>query len=548
VRLSLVLLALVSSPFAQQLPVVQERSHPSQVLGGDRPYRILLPPNYAASQKRYPVLYWLYGYTNTGPDGTGPVGAYVVAHDIIVVTAGPIDTVGTYPLYFPELVDHIDKTYRTVADRGHRGTSGFGIGGYFALWIAGKYPDLVASASALSGYSEAPVGPQGLDVPLRDDALIGNYAGVRTMRNASSLESILQFHGSAFADPPARPAAFDHADVYPNFTVWGWEVAGERRQPAFTNLENVSSKGFRSAVREWLPGGATMPEVKLSIASAPRLYPPGSSQTITYLRLRDGKLRRTMQKADAQGRLNFELDGDDYEVGISAEPLLAVSGFEIVDAAWATAGKPVLLRVKFWNKGGARSPTAAIKWESSNSSVQFTNATSRIYGLAAGESAAVPISFTSPEAAGPVVKIVAVDGTNRMPFDVPLYPPAQPTTLFQIADGITVQAMQHGNQHAELTYGEGNRDNHAAPGESFAILFPEGEYLRAAELVTNDACVDNTVRGTDAWSEYVSVLYSLPSIRADCQPGHVVHMLAKVPVPNAPPQYWAIQFPVWYRN
>jgi hypothetical protein len=235
-------------------------------------------------------------------------------------------------------------------------------------------------------------------------------------------------------------------------------------------------------------------------------------------------------------------------VGISAEPLLAVSGYQIADAAWATAGKPVSLRVKFWNKGGARSLTANLKWESPNSSVQFGNPTSRIYGLAPGESAAVPVTFISPEAAGPSVKIVAVDGTNRMPFDVPLYPHAQPATLFQIADGITVHGMQHGNQPVELTFGEGNRDNHAAPGESFAILFPDGENLRAAELVTNDVCVDNTVRGTDAWSEYVSVVYSLPSIRADCQPGHVVHMLAKIPIPNAPSQYWAIEFPVWYRN
>jgi hypothetical protein len=547
VRLSLVLFALVSSCIAQPTATVQDLSHPSQVLGGDRPYRILLPPSYATSQKRYPVLYWLYGYTQTSPDGKGPVGAFVAAHDVIVVSAGPVDTVGTYPLYFPELVEHIDKTFRTLADRGHRGASGYGIGGYLALWIAGKYPDLVSSSSTLMGYAEAPVGPHGMEVPLRDDEMIGNYAGVRRLPNAAGLENILQFHAGVFADPPAKPAAFDHADVYPNFTVWGWEAASDRRRPGLTVLQNVSAKGFRSAVREWIPGGATIPEVKLSIASA-RLYPPSSPHVVTYIRLRDGKLRRATQRADAQGRLNFELDGDAYEVGISAEPLLAVSGYEIADAAWATVGKPVALRVKFWNKGGARTTTATVKWESPNASVQFSAATSRVYGLAPGESAVVPVTFTPPEAAGPVVRIVAVDGANRMPFNVPVFPPARPTTLFQIADGVTVQVMQHGTQHAELTFGEGNRDNHAAPGESFAVLFPDGEYLRAAELFTNDACVENTVRGTDSWGEYVSVIYSMPSIRADCQPGHVVHMLAKVPVPNAATEYWAIEFPVWYRN
>jgi hypothetical protein len=547
VRPFLVLIALASTCLAQPAPVVQDLSHPSQVLGGDRPYRILLPPSYAASQKRYPVLYWLYGYTNSAPDGKGPVGAFVASRDIIVVSVGPIETTGTYPFYFPELVEHIDRTFRTVADRGHRATSGFGIGGYFAQWIAGKYPDLVASTSALQGYSEAPVGPRGMELPMRDDEWSADYAGVRRLAKAPGLENILQFHAGVFADPPAKPLAFDHIDVYPNFTVWGWEVASDRRRPALTVLENVSAKGFRSAVREWVPGGAPIPEVKLSIASA-RLYPPASAHTVTYVRLRDGKLRRATQKADAQGRLNFELDGDGYEVGISAEPLLAVSGYEIADAAWATVGKPVSLRVKFWNKGAARSTTATVKWESPNSSVKFNVPSSRIYGLASGESAGIPVTFTTPEGVGPVVRIVAVDGLNRMPFDVPLFPPAKPATLFQIADGVTVQAMQHGTQHEELTFGEGNRDNHAAPGESFAILFPDGEYLRAAELVTNDACVENTVRGMDSWSEYTSVVYSLPSIRADCEPGHIVHMLARLPRPNTPTEYYSLEFPVWYRK
>ena len=105
--------------------------------------------------------------------------------------------------------------------------------------------------------------------------------------------------------------------------------------------------------------------------------------------------------------------------------------------------------------------------------------------------------------------------------------------MFQIADGVTVSAWRHGTQHGEVTLGEGNRDNHAAPGENFAVLFPDGEYLRAAELFTNDACVDNTVRASDSIGEHASVKYSLPSIRPDCEPGHVVHMLARVVVPGA---------------
>jgi hypothetical protein len=420
------------------------------------------------------------------------------------------------------------------------------MGGFMALWTAGKFPDLVASASSSNPFAEAPVGPVdfAVDSGLEDGAY--NYDAVRTMPLASDAGAILTFHAGAFANPVPKPAAFSHADAYPNFVVWGWEAASNRRQPGFTVLENVSAKGFRSAVREWVPSGATLQNVTLSITSAPRLYPPASAQTVTYIRLRDGKVRRASQKADAVGRLSFELDGDAYEVGVSAEPLLAAAGFEILDAAWATAGTPVTLKVKFWNKGGSRSGTVLLKWESPTADVQFASPASRLYGLSPGESATVPVTFTAP-AGRNSVRITAVEGASRMPLDVPLFPPAAPATLFQIADGVTVGAWRHGTQHMEVTLGDGNRDNHAAPGENFAVLFPDGEYLRAAELFTNDACVDNTVRASDAIGEHASVKYSLPSIKADCQPGHVVHMLARVVVPGQATRYWSVEFPVWYR-
>ena len=52
-------------------------------------------------------------------------------------------------------------------------------------------------------------------------------------------------------------------------------MVSDRRRPAFTMLENVSRAGFRSTVREWIPAGAALPEVKLSITS-PRLYTPAA--------------------------------------------------------------------------------------------------------------------------------------------------------------------------------------------------------------------------------------------------------------------------------
>jgi hypothetical protein len=545
VRISLLLMALAW--FWQEPPTVRELSHRSQVLDSNRTYRAILPASYAASQKRYPVIYWLYGYEQAGEDREREIAAYTTAHDVIVIAAGPFETTGEFPMYFPELVQNVDATLRTIANRDHRGVAGVALGGFMALWTAGKFPDLVSSASSMDAYAEAPVGPVGFPAECGADDGAFNYDSVRTLPAAESTAKMLEFHSAVFAKPLPKPAAFSHADVYPNFTIWGWEASSNRRQPGFTLLENVSAKGFRSAVREWVPGGATLDGIKLTLLSAP-LYPPASTQSIVYIHLRDGKVRRANQKADSQGRLTFELDGDAYEVGVSAEPLLAASGYEIAGAGWATAGKPVELRVKFWNKGGAKSGTTLVKWESPDDGVRFAAATTRLFGLAPGESATAPVTFTVDDTHRSSVRVVAVEGASRTPLDVPVFPPAEPAKVFQLADGTTVDAWQHGTQHGEVTLGEGNRDNHAAPGESFAVLLPDGEYLRRAEVFTNDPCVDNTVRASDALGEHASAKYSLPSIRPDCQPGHVVHMLSRIVMPGGPARYWTIEFPVWYRT
>jgi pimeloyl-ACP methyl ester carboxylesterase len=555
----------------QDQPAIRDLTHASQVLGSERRYIAVVPPSYDTSPKRYPVLYWLYGYEQSNDTRAREIAAYAAAHDFIVVSAGPVETVGEYPLYFPELVTHVDQTLRTVPDRARRAIAGVSMGGFMAMWTAGQFPDLVSSAAAISPLAEVPVGPRGFPVEC-DVADRFNHDEVRTLQG-DNVSQLLEFVSAGFAVPPvgptpgARPAApakpaatspaasprppapaFRHSDTYPNFTIHGWEVASNRRQPGFTVLENVGPKGFRSAVREWAPGGAVIPGVKLSISSPARLYPVGSSQAVTYIRLRDRQIRRALQKVDAQGRLTFDLDGESYEVGVAAvgEPLLAASQYEFVDAAWATAGKPATVKVLFWNKGAARSATSALKWESPTPGVTFADPAGRIFGLAPGEAAAVPVTFTAETPS--TIRIVAVEGANRFPVDIPVYPPAEPAKLFQIADGVTVSAWRRGNQQAEMSFGEGNRDNHAAPGETFAVLFPDGESLRAAEVFTHDPCVDNTVRASDPLGEYASVKYSLPSIRADCEPGRVIRMLARVMPPGAAPRYWSVEFPVWFKQ
>jgi len=432
VRFLLILIAATAA--AQPAALIEEQTHRSLVMAGARAYRVYLPPAYRTSRTtRYPVIYWFHGYEAENEARDAALAAYAAAHPVILVDSGPADTTGQFPLYFPELIEQIDKTLRTIADRDHRAVTGSAAGGFLAIWQAAKCPDLVSSASSFGAPPEAAAGPQGFDV---DTALADLYptldpVRIRQVAAASSLAETLDFHLDAFAHPLPKPVAFDHADPYPNFGIWDWEVVSDRRRPAFTVLENVSRAGFRSTVREWIPAGAALPEVKLSITS-PRLYTPAAVYPVTYIRLRDGKVRRAPQNADARGRLSFDIDGDAYEIGIGAAPGVApgvaagvaLSGFEITGAAWAAAGQPVQVSLKFWNKGAARSATTLLQWESPTPGVKFKTPSARLNSLAPGESVTLPVTFTIDRPAVSGARIVAVDGGTRHFIDVPVYPAA----------------------------------------------------------------------------------------------------------------------------
>ena len=343
---------------------------------------------------------------DTGDDYWGDtIGAYVSAHDVIVAkldgynprtrdekyprpwNIGPVETDRQFPFIFRSWWPTSTRTIApspiaTIAPR--RACR-------WADSCRSGWPASIRTWFRAPRISWAPrnssVGHHGLEVEYRHDEMSGNYDGVRTRLVTGTKDFIqfyhrrmnaiwlftapnhetediefdhgtprmaktLDFHMRAFANPLPKPAVWNHTDVYPFFDVWGWSVASNRRSPGFTVLENVSKSGFRSSVREWVPSGPVLPKVKLSI-STDRLYPPRSIQTVTTVRLRDGKVSRGPQKVDADGKLNLELDGEDQEVGISGAGVLALTGYRVEAEPWATVRRPVKIRARFWNKGAA---------------------------------------------------------------------------------------------------------------------------------------------------------------------------------------------------
>jgi S-formylglutathione hydrolase FrmB len=67
-----------------------------------------------------------------------------------------------------DVVRFIDGRYRTLNDAGHRGIGGLSMGGYGALWIALRYPEVFGAAASHSGVvSPLYVGPHPFVAPAR---------------------------------------------------------------------------------------------------------------------------------------------------------------------------------------------------------------------------------------------------------------------------------------------------------------------------------------------------------------------------------------------
>lgn len=145
-------------------------------LEGDSPDRdvtVYLPPSYAADRaRRYPVVYLLHGYGGTDSTWTGrlatlPESADRLAasdgfHELIVVMPNAFSlhkgsmysssvTTGDWESFIAhDLVEYVDAHYRTIADRRSRGLAGHSMGGYGAIRIGMKRPDVFAALYIMS--------------------------------------------------------------------------------------------------------------------------------------------------------------------------------------------------------------------------------------------------------------------------------------------------------------------------------------------------------------------------------------------------------------
>lgn len=139
----------------------------------DRAVTVYLPPSYASDQtRRFPVVYVLHGYGGREDTFTKRLASLQESADtlaaaqgfseLIVVTPSAFTlhkgsmysnspTTGDWEHFIAEdLVAYIDGHYRTLTSRMSRGLAGHSMGGYGALRIGMKRPDVFASLYLMS--------------------------------------------------------------------------------------------------------------------------------------------------------------------------------------------------------------------------------------------------------------------------------------------------------------------------------------------------------------------------------------------------------------
>lgn len=167
--LNLLLLLLTSIYATAQVGVIRESVKiKSAILGKEVEYSLYLPPDYDQSNRRYPVLYLLHGYTDdeTGWTQFGEVKAIAdrqlqkneMTSMIIAMPDGGVSwyinsadgKVKYEDFFIKEFIPHIDATLRTRTEKRYRAIAGLSMGGHGTLIMALKNPALFTAAAPLS--------------------------------------------------------------------------------------------------------------------------------------------------------------------------------------------------------------------------------------------------------------------------------------------------------------------------------------------------------------------------------------------------------------
>jgi S-formylglutathione hydrolase FrmB len=206
----------------------------SAALASRRKVYVYLPPGYDQGEGRYPVVYLLRGHEFEWLDNVSSASrkgrnAALIADDLImsgrmpplILVMPPLSSLnkelialgvnlaspklaqgapGVGPGRFEDFLVHeviptVDAQFRTLPDRRFRGVDGFSLGGFSAVSLAMRFPDLFASAGAYEGSFVWPggVAPNGKPDPYLSEefaATFGNPPDRDLLRRVNPLDLV----------------------------------------------------------------------------------------------------------------------------------------------------------------------------------------------------------------------------------------------------------------------------------------------------------------------------------------------------------------------
>lgn len=587
---NVVFLFAVLFVFGTSVMAQEDHSHFSKIFGREKPYRIFLPGDYTTSQKKYPVIYYFHGNTGSHELKIDGVAKLVNDNSVILVAwnGRSVDSdlrpynVGNHSNinyqvqfkdYFLELVGYIDSTYRTLTNRSDRAVIGHSMGGIMAFYLAGKYPGMIGTAVSSKGSPEFFIGtPENHTLyPVR--YMFKNLQGVR-LRFTNSTEGELvnlnnevnkgalnekglnyeycvyegnhslkptefkdafNFVVSSFKNPLPIPLRWTHADLYPNFDVWGYKVRSNLAESGYIELKGVTKGGMGIITKKWQPEGRLIPGVKIDVTTPAILSPETIYNLLDYNVTTDVKTI-TKVNSDAEGKISFSVNYENHQIGISKKGSpaeMVCTAFKVNDTGLFLDQKEVCnLRLRLLNRGGSVGKGLKVTLSTNTEGVTIANPTIAVKDISEGdvvwlESVFKITAHNKPTADGSPFRIrfnlTITDKNNQVwedEFDAPVFYDVPEFSHIGIDDG-----------DSEM-FGSGNGDNIAQPGE-YIMIYEITNGSHRTRLYYDDPYIDgerlyDEVQ-PDKWGDGYS-LSSIIHIAENCPPGHRIKFLANYEV------------------
>jgi S-formylglutathione hydrolase len=229
-----------ASPLVDIIEQIPAPSLEGNLLGDptDQPLRVLLPPSYDSSDQRYPAVYFLPGFSSSIEGDyyppqmvAGLMQSGSIREMILVIPNGENAFDGSFYVNSPvtgnwedfivqDVVGYVDAHYRTIPAASARGIAGHSMGGFGALNLGMRHPEVF---SAIYAFNPGLFDQKGLaetktfESPRRIEAFFDEYeslAGrpldevIRRVQHTNTTQLFSFAYGAAFAPNPKAAAPY----------------------------------------------------------------------------------------------------------------------------------------------------------------------------------------------------------------------------------------------------------------------------------------------------------------------------------------------------